>query len=127
MQRIDSGSKGVPVGPREKGSMRKPSMSDRISLEFKMRLYRRLAPASQTASLGDLNPGKEAQPPQTQARSQAGNLSRGGCAPSTAPLPRSLRSRMGTSVLKSVTWFSPGVKGAERPAGGRISLCGRVQ
>lgn len=90
-------------GPREKGSMRNQVLRDRTSLELQKRLHSRLALASRTANLGDPNPGKEAQPPLTQARSQAGSLS-GVCVWGGVPsLPpplclAALGSRVGTSV-----------------------------
>lgn len=71
IERCRSGTQG------KKGSMRKPGLRDRTSLELQMRLHSRLVPVSLTASLGHPNPGEEAQPLQTQARLQAGSLSPG--------------------------------------------------
>lgn len=75
--------------------MRKPSLRHQTSLELHPAAPPQL-PRPCPANLGDSNPRKQAQSPQTQAGSQVGSLSRVGSTLSTPALP----------VRAGIAWLS---------------------
>lgn len=93
--------------------MRKPSLRHQTSLELHPAAPPQLLRPC-PANLGDSNPKKQAESPQTQAGSQVRSLSRVGSTLSTPALPAARWNRL-------ALWLSPG-RTSQQPAGGSVSL-----